>query len=107
MFRRWMLSSKRTMLDEDAVKAWILHRMSSARRLNYRTLGVPTEGVAVPPATIGLVSVEANGLTRFVDFLIERGLWSANPFRSLNTTVSGPRSTEKISQAGSFRSLAA
>jgi site-specific recombinase XerD len=107
MFRRWMLSSKRTVLDEDAVKAWILHRMSSARRLNYRTLGVPTEGVAVPPATIGLVSVEANGLTRFVDFLIERGLWSANPFRSLKAKHRAKRMRGIVRRLAETRAVSA
>ena len=82
-FRRWMLSTTRTALDEDAVKAWILNRLSSARRVNYRALGVPTENVAVPSSTIDQVSAEANTLAHFVDFLIGRGLWSTNPFRSL------------------------
>jgi site-specific recombinase XerD len=83
MFRRWMLSTKRTVLDEDAVKAWMLHRLSSARRLKRDAARVPSEGATVPTATVTLVSVEANGLARFVDYLIGRGLSSTNPFRSL------------------------
>jgi site-specific recombinase XerD len=85
MFRRWLLSAKRKALNEDTVKAWMLYRLSSARRLKCRAVGVPAEDAAVPTSTIVLVSVEANVLARFVDFLIERGLWSTNPFRSLKT----------------------
>jgi site-specific recombinase XerD len=83
MFRRWMLSMRRTVFDENSVKAWMLHRLSSARRLNCHAVHAPAEDATVRIATIRLVSVEANGLAHFVDFLIARGLWSTNPFRSL------------------------
>jgi site-specific recombinase XerD len=62
-FRRWMLSAGHADLEEGTVKAWLLHRVSKASVLN--------------------VTIQANILVHFVDFLVVRGLCMCNPFRSL------------------------
>jgi site-specific recombinase XerD len=62
-FRRWMLSALHKELDESTVKAWLLHRVAAATTLS--------------------VTIQANILALFVDFLVARGLCSRNPFQSL------------------------
>jgi site-specific recombinase XerD len=62
-FRRWMLAEKWTRLDEDAVKAWILHRTASAAVLT--------------------VTVQTTFVSLFADSFVDRGLLAENPFRTL------------------------
>lgn len=62
-FRSWMLATKRKRLDEEVVKAWLVHRTSTA--------------------TVLVVALQANLIALFVDFLVGRDLVPANPFREL------------------------
>ena len=62
-FRRWMLDQGYDSLNEDVVKAWILHRASRA--------------------TAQFVAFETSIISRFVDFTVSRDLWLGNPWRDL------------------------
>jgi site-specific recombinase XerD len=62
-FRAWMVGTKRKQLNETSVKAWLLHRTTTA--------------------PVPYVALQANLIALFVDFLIGRGLASTNPFREL------------------------
>lgn len=62
-FRRWMLSEGCSELDEGVVKVWLLHRVANA--------------------TVLSVTIQANIVALFVDFLVARGLESRNPFQCL------------------------
>lgn len=64
-FRSWWLVEEHTSLDEEVVRAWILHRTARA--------------------AVMTVSLQTLIISLFVDFLVTTGRWPDNPFQTLRS----------------------